>query len=195
MAFFANALMFWYGSTLIRTGEYNIIQFFVCLMAIIFGSQGAGQSFSFAPDMSQAKSATIDVTRLLEHEPDIDVWSEKGRRLDSPVNGHIDFKDVYFCYPSRPQEVVLRDLTFEVKSGQYVALVGPSGCGKSTIAALIERFYDPVSGQVSVDGVLISDYNLSDYRKSLAIVSQEPTLYQGTIRFNVVIGALKDEIS
>ena len=75
----------------------------------------------------------------------------------------------------RPHEVVLRDLSFEVKPEQYIALVGPSGCGKSTIAALIERFYDPVSGQVSVDGVLVSDYNLSDYRKNLAIVSQEPT--------------------
>src|SRR6266496_2413434 len=93
--------MFWYGSTLIRTGEYNITQFFVCLMAIIFGSQGAGQSFSLAPDMSQAKSATIDVTRLLEHEPEIDVWSEKGCRLDSPLEGRIEFNDVYFCYPSR----------------------------------------------------------------------------------------------
>ena len=93
--------MFWYGSTLIKAGQYNIIQFFVCLMAIVFGAQGAGQSFSFAPDMSQARSATIDVTRLLEHEPDIDVWSKRGRRLDSPLKGRIEFKDVYFCYPSR----------------------------------------------------------------------------------------------
>jgi len=69
---------------------------------------------------------------------------------------------------------VLRGLNLEVKPGQYVALVGASGCGKSTTVGLIERFYDPNSGQVIVDGVPLSEYNLSDYRKSISIVSQEP---------------------
>ena len=74
----------------------------------------------------------------------------------------------------RPQEVVLKDLNLIIQSGQYAALVGPSGCGKSTVASLLERFYDPRAGEVVVDGVRLEDYNISDYRKQLAIVNQEP---------------------
>jgi ATP-binding cassette, subfamily B (MDR/TAP), member 1 len=70
---------------------------------------------------------------------------------------------------------VLRGLNLDIKPGQYVALVGSSGCGKSTTVALIERFYDPIAGEVLVDGVPVSQYNLSDYRKNISIVSQEPT--------------------
>jgi len=75
----------------------------------------------------------------------------------------------------RPDVPVLRGLNLDIKAGQYVALVGSSGCGKSTTAGLIERFYDPIGGEVLVDGVPVSEYNLSDYRKNLSIVSQEPT--------------------
>ena len=70
---------------------------------------------------------------------------------------------------------MLRGLNLEIQAGQYVALVGASGCGKSTTVGLIERFYDPIAGQVLVDGITVSEYNLADYRKTIAIVSQEPT--------------------
>ena len=70
---------------------------------------------------------------------------------------------------------MLKNVTFEIHPGQYVALVGPSGCGKSTIAALLERFYDPTAGEIFVDGIRLSDYRLRDYRRNLAIVNQEPT--------------------
>ena len=80
--------------------------------------------------------------------------------------------DLSNCSPNVP---VLRGLNINVKAGQYVALVGPSGCGKSTTVAMIERFYDPIAGQVLVDGVPVSSYNLSEYRKHISIVSQEPT--------------------
>jgi len=75
----------------------------------------------------------------------------------------------------RPDVPVLRGLNLNIKAGQYVALVGSSGCGKSTTVGLIERFYDPIAGDVLVDGLPVSDYNLSDYRKNISIVSQEPT--------------------
>lgn len=82
------------------------------------------------------------------------------------------------------------DLKFE--PGQYVALVGPSGCGKSTVVSLIERFYDPKSGSVMFDGKDITTLNLRDYRSRIALVSQEPVLYSGTIRENIVLGAAED---
>jgi len=74
-----------------------------------------------------------------------------------------------------PDVPVLRGLNLDVRPGQYVALVGASGCGKSTTVGLIERFYDPIAGEVLVDGIPVSDYNLADYRKNISIVSQEPT--------------------
>jgi len=89
---------------------------------------------------------------------------------------------------------VLRGLSLTVKPGQYVALVGASGCGKSTTIALLERFYDPLAGGVYVDGKEISSLNLNDYRSFLALVSQEPTLYQGTIRDNVLLGADREDV-
>ena len=75
----------------------------------------------------------------------------------------------------RPHVPVLRGLTFEVKPGQYVALVGASGCGKSTTVGLIERFYDPLVGDIVVDGLNVAGYNLAEYRKNISLVSQEPT--------------------
>ena len=152
-----------------------MIQFFVCLMSITFAAQGAGQFFSFAPDITKATSATLKVTRLLDHIPDIDIWSAEGKKIDQLENGHIQFRNVHFTYPTRPDVPVLRGLNLDVKPGQYVALVGASGCGKSTTVGLIERFYDPIMGDVLVDGVPVSEYNLAEYRKSISIVSQEPT--------------------
>ena len=74
----------------------------------------------------------------------------------------------------RPHEIILRGLSFVIQPGQFVALVGPSGCGKSTVAALIERFYDPAAGEVLIDDLPVSEYNLSDCRRNLGLVSQEP---------------------
>lgn len=96
---------------------------------------------------------------------------------------------VHFRYPTRPTIPVLRGLSLSIKPGQYVALVGASGCGKSTTIGLLERFYDPLAGQILLDNVPITSLNLSSYRSHLALVSQEPTLYQGTIRENILLGA------
>ncbi|KAK3076387.1 multidrug-resistance transporter mdr2 [Coniosporium uncinatum] len=110
------------------------------------------------------------------------------------MSGAIEFRDVHFRYPTRPDQPVLRGLNLTVKPGQYVALVGASGCGKSTTIALLERFYDPLAGTILVDGHDILSLNINDYRTHLALVSQEPTLYQGTIRDNVLLGADREDV-
>ena len=187
------ALGFWYGGTLIASKEYSMFQFFVCFSAIIFGAQSAGTIFSFAPDMGKAKHAAHELKILFDRKPDIDTWSPDGERVEH-IEGNIEFRDVHFRYPTRPEQPVLRGLNLAVKPGQYVALVGASGCGKSTTVALLERFYDPLVGGVFVDGKDISRLHLNEYRSFLALVSQEPTLYQGSIRENVLLGADKEDV-
>lgn len=186
--FLAIALGFWYGGTLIGSGEYSLFQFFLCFQAVIFGAQSAGTIFSFAPDMSKAKHAAAEMKTLFDRKPEIDTWSPDGEVMKS-MNGDIEFRDVHFRYPTRPEQPVLRGLDLSVRPGQYVALVGASGCGKSTTIALLERFYNPIVGGIYVDGKEISSLNVNSYRNYLALVSQEPTLYQGTIRENILLGA------
>ena len=191
--FLAIALGFWYGGTLIGRGEYTLFQFFICFSEIIFGAQSAGTVFSFAGDMSKAKNAAAELRRLYDLKPTIDPWSTDGEKVDH-VDGAIEFRDVHFRYPTRPDVAVLKGLNLTVHPGQYIALVGASGCGKSTTIALMERFYDPLSGGVYVDGREISSLNLNEYRSYIALVSQEPTLYQGTIKENILLGADTKEV-
>ena len=191
--FLCTALGFWYGGTLLGNKEITELHFFICFSAIIFGAQSAGTIFSFAPDMGKARQAAKELKVLFDRIPAIDSWSQAGERFND-MEGTIEFRDVHFRYPTRPEQPVLRGLNLTVKPGQYVALVGASGCGKSTTIALMERFYDPLSGGIFVDGKEISSLNINDYRGHLALVSQEPTLYQGSVRENVLLGADREDV-
>ncbi|TFK40835.1 P-loop containing nucleoside triphosphate hydrolase protein [Crucibulum laeve] len=194
LVFFVIALVFWYGSRLVSTLEYSTFQFFVGLMSTTFGAIQAGNVFSFVPDISSAKGAGSDIIKLLDSVPEIDAESPAGKSIDSAAcRGHIRFDNIHFRYPTRPGVRVLRDLSLEVEPGTYIALVGASGSGKSTVIQLIERFYDPLAGDIYLDGERISELNIQEYRKQLALVSQEPTLYAGTVRFNILLGAIKPE--
>ncbi|KAF8580728.1 multidrug resistance protein 1 [Ramaria rubella] len=177
---FVIALVFWFGSRLIAGLEIQTKQFFTyvhCIQSTVFGAIEAGNVFNFVPDISSAQGAGSDTIHLLESTPEIDAESSDGKTPGN-VNGHIHVR-------------VLRDLNLEVKPGTYIALVGASGCGKSTVIQLIERFYDPLAGNIYIDGQLISELNIQEHRKHIALVSQEPTLYAGTVRFNVLLGANK----
>ncbi|KAL1607636.1 hypothetical protein SLS60_002570 [Paraconiothyrium brasiliense] len=190
LGFAVNALAFWYGGQLIAQHEYSIFQFFVCFSATVFGAQSAGIIFSFAPDLGKGKQAATDMKTLLDRKPIIDSSSMEGQYMKS-TKGDVEFRDVQFEYPVRSQ-LALRGLDIHIKSGQYAALVGASGSGKSTAISLLERFYDPTSGAIYLDGIDVSTLNVAAYRQHFALVAQEPTLYQGTIRDNIMMGT-KDE--
>ncbi|KAG8157696.1 hypothetical protein KVR01_012358 [Diaporthe batatas] len=188
------ALGFWYGGGLFSRGEYTMFQFFLCFIAVIFGAESAGTVLAYAPDMAKARNAAATLKALFDRKPEIDNWSDDGASVPS-VEGHIEFKNVHFRYSTRPDQPVLRGLNLTVKPGQYVAFVGASGCGKSTAIALLERFYDPTTGGIFVDGNEISSLNINEYRSHLALVSQEPTMYQGTIRDNILLGTDRLDVS
>ncbi|KAG1881998.1 P-loop containing nucleoside triphosphate hydrolase protein [Suillus tomentosus] len=194
MSFFVISLIFWYGSILVSNFKISTTGFFVALMSTTFGAIQAGNVFAFVPDISSAKGAGAAIIKLIDSIPEIDAESPEGKSISGEsVKGQIRFENVHFRYPTRPGTRVLRGLTFKVEPGTYIALVGASGCGKSTVIQLIERFYDPLSGQVLLDNEPVDEFNIQEYRKQLALVSQEPTLYAGTIRFNILLGAIKPE--
>ncbi|KAF7193478.1 ABC multidrug transporter mdr1 [Pseudocercospora fuligena] len=196
LGFLCVALCFWYGSTLLGDGGYSLTQFYLVFFTVIYGTRSAANMFALAPNIAKAKVAAAELKTFFEQTPKIDVWSRTGTILPR-IGGSIEFRNVHFAYQDTGESgvVVLNDLNFTVLPGQFVALVGASGCGKSTSIALLERFYDPLSGAIYVDGQDISTLNLEAYRKHLTLVSQEPTLFQGTIRDNIVFGVEGDDIS
>ncbi|KAJ5034584.1 hypothetical protein NUH16_006026 [Penicillium rubens] len=191
--FLCVALAFWYGGSLIIHEGYSMVQFFIAYAAVIAGAFSAGAIFSFAPDMSKSRQAAQDIKTLLSRPVTIDTRQKTGEQLPK-MDGSLEIRNIYFRYPSRPESVVLNGLSLSVQTGQYIGLVGASGCGKSTIISLLERFFDPEAGTILVDGKDISKLNIKSYRSHLALVSQEPTLYQGTIRENIIIGTDDDNL-
>jgi len=109
--------------------------------------------------------------------------------------GDVDTHSLTFNYPSRPEVAVLQGMEISVKSGQTLALVGPSGCGKSTVVSLLERFYNPISGDLTLDGTNIADLNIAWLRRQIGIVSQEPVLFDRSVADNIRYGANHREVS
>ncbi|KAF3482471.1 uncharacterized protein GIQ15_05230 [Arthroderma uncinatum] len=192
--FLCISLAFWYGGTLIVYEGYSVLQFFICYAAVIAGAFSAGAIFSFAPDMSKSRQAVQGIKTLLDRPVNIDARQGTGEIL-TRIYGSLEMRNIYFRYPNRPEKTVIAGLSLSVQPGQYIGLVGVSGCGKSTIIALLERFFDPEGGQILVDGKDISKLNIKNYRSHLALVSQEPTLYQGTIRENITMGTNDEDVS
>ncbi|KAJ5472359.1 hypothetical protein N7530_006360 [Penicillium desertorum] len=185
----AMALAFWYGGQLLASREYDMVAFFVVYIAIIQGGQSAGQFFSFGPNIAQAKAsanrilaARLPTAGQLQHIP-VGPLSSSGH-TPSPS---VELQNVSFQYPSREVPTFV-DLNLSIESGQFVAFVGPSGCGKSTVVSLLERFYDCTQGTILFGGRDIRSIELSSYRSALSLVAQEPKLFEGTIRENLLLG-------
>ncbi|GAA5897055.1 hypothetical protein JCM8208_006155 [Rhodotorula glutinis] len=190
LSFFVIALIFFFGSHQMVDAGLSVNGFFVAQISVVFASIQAGNVFSFVPDASSFFGAARAFLALEDSVPDIDAEDTSGKPFDlAAAKGHVRFENVHFRYPTRPHVPVLRGLDVEIKPGQFCAFVGASGCGKSTAIQLITRFYDPLGGKVLVDGQDISELNVQSYRQSIALVSQEPTLYAGSIRYNVALGA------
>ena len=124
---------------------------------------------------------------MIKRVPKIDSKNMEGEILEK-VLGEVEFNHVEFVYPSRQESVVLNDFCLKVPSGKTVALVGGSGSGKSTIVSLLQRFYDPIGGEILLDGVAIHKLQLTWLRSQMGLVSQEPTLFATSIIENIIFG-------
>ncbi|XP_047326172.1 ABC transporter B family member 4-like [Impatiens glandulifera] len=181
------ALSFYAGALLVKAGRITFSDVFRVFFALTMAAMGISQSSSLAPDSTKAKTAASSIFAILDRKSEIDPSNESGMILDE-VKGEIELRHISFKYPTRPDIHIFRDLCLTIHSGKTVALVGESGSGKSTVIALLERFYDPNSGQITLDGVDIQRLKLKWLRQQMGLVGQEPVLFNDTIRTNIAYG-------
>lgn len=208
-----SALAYWWGSKQIASGLYSQTQFFIVLPALLFSTQSCGQMLALAPDLSKAGKSASRIVDLVkensaeqEHvgdayihsipvnavpnkdaEANISAGPASPPSSPSPVGAMLH--QVSFSYPKSSQITVLNDLSVDFKPGGFYALVGPSGSGKSTIFSMLERFFKPSSGSVVINGQDINRVLATTFRDDIALVPQENVLFEGTLAFNIGLGA------
>ena len=177
----------WLGAQKVVTGDMTsgtlgqfIIYAILCSTAIAALSEVWG-------DIQLAAGATERLVEILEVEPQIKA-PQNPVHIPERINGHVDFKDVTFHYPTRPKIAALDSFSFSVSPGETVALVGPSGAGKSTVFQLLMRFYDPSAGFVGLDEVNLQQADPLDIRQQISIVPQETVIFADTVYQNILFG-------
>ncbi|KAF1967697.1 leptomycin B resistance protein pmd1 [Bimuria novae-zelandiae CBS 107.79] len=205
------AFAYWWGSKNILEGRYSQAQFFFINVAMLVSAQLWGQLFTLAPEIARARSAVSRVAGLIElkndypdsrsgrttpendefmsEKKDVEALADSLIPLSSEGGATVEFRDVTFSYPARLNAPVLRSCSLLIQPGKFYALVGPSGAGKSTILALLERFYTPASGSILLNGYDITQHRSTSFRDDIAYVPQENILFQGSIKFNLSLGA------
>lgn len=187
------SMVIWQGARMLATEQITWTNFASFILFSIFVGASLGSFPEIVSQFQQTSGATERLRELLDAKP------ERANGDDQAVlRGAVEFEQVSFRYPSRPEARVLDDLSFAVQPGQRVALVGPSGAGKSTVLSLILGFGDVAAGRILFDGRVVREISLRAIRSQMAIVPQEVLLFGGTIRENVgygKTGATEDEIS
>ncbi|KAK7912252.1 hypothetical protein PG985_014733 [Apiospora marii] len=187
-----------------------LIHFVSVVVYIAVGAIGAGQWLSFGPsntpievvracqgrDIAQANVAANRIQAMRERKNDVDsgLTIEQIDSGDKCEGVRLDLQNVWFRYPTRDVPV-LCGLDMTIEKGQFAAVVGPSGCGKTSVISLLERFYDVKSGSIQMNGIDIQDIQLRGYRRTISLVAQEPSLFEGSIRENILLGVPDETIA
>ncbi|KAJ1263912.1 hypothetical protein BS78_09G222500 [Paspalum vaginatum] len=183
----SSALCYYVGARFVSQGKSTFSDVFKAYFTLFMAMIGVSQTNAMASDSAKANDSATSIFSILDRKSLIDSSSEEGSTLEN-FKGDIEFKHVGFKYPSRPDVQIFTDFTLSIPSGKTVALVGQSGSGKSTVISLLERFYEPDTGAILLDGVEISSLNISWLRNHMGLVSQEPVLFSGTIHDNIAYG-------
>jgi len=187
LIFFGVVGVLWIGARDVRTGGMSIGELVQFVIYAIMVAGAAGALSEIWSELQRAAGATERLIDLLGatdpvKDPDAPV------QLALPVKGEITFDNVQFSYPSRPNTSALDGVSFTVKAGETIALVGPSGAGKSTIIQLLQRFYDPQSGRISIDGCPIDTLARAEFRSHIALVPQDPVIFAASAVDNIRFG-------
>ena len=171
----------------------------ICALNCLLTLGGICHSLMLLAELPSAITSFRSLFRIIKINPEINAFEEenKDKLFPEEFKGKIEFKNVTFYYPTKPENIILKNLSLTINPGQHVALVGFSGSGKSTVIQLIERFYDPIIGEVLIDDINIKDYNLYKLRKKIGLVGQEPVLFKRSIYENILYGKLdakKEEV-
>jgi ATP-binding cassette subfamily B (MDR/TAP) protein 1 len=156
-------------------------------MVLLVTAYSVAETLALTPDIVKGTQALGSVFRVLHRETEIPP-DQPNSRLVTHIKGDIEFRNVSFAYPTRPEIAIFKNLNLRVSAGKSLAVVGPSGSGKSTVIGLIMRFYDPSNGNLCIDGHDIKSVNLRSLRKKLALVQQEPALFSTSIHENIKYG-------
>ncbi|KAK3423760.1 hypothetical protein EUGRSUZ_H00958 [Eucalyptus grandis] len=186
LLFCAWALLLWYASILVRHHHTNGGKAFTTIINVIFSGFALGQAAPNLAAIAKGQAAVANIISMIQTDNKPSKGSDEGTKL-SEVAGEIEFREVCFAYPSRPN-MVFENLSFTIGAGKSIAIVGPSGSGKSTIISLVQRFYDPTSGQILLDGHDLKTLQLKWLREQMGLVSQEPALFATTIADNILFG-------
>ena len=218
--FAAFAMSFWYGGKLISAGEKDFRAVMICSMAIVMGAMGMGENSALATKHKDAEGSARKVFGLIDRNQGLSEISGESAKekegtdklLDSEES-KIEFCNVHFAYPARPETPVLRGISFSIPRGKHLGIIGATGCGKSTIVQLLMRFYEPClargkgaqqaitesasksdnlpdfSGRIQLKDCNLRELNRTWWREHIAMVNQEPALFEGSIRDNIAYGA------
>ncbi|KAG9454516.1 hypothetical protein H6P81_007420 [Aristolochia fimbriata] len=195
--FLSWALLVWFTSIIVHKNIANGGEAFTTMLNVVIAGLSLGLAAPNLSTFARARAAAYPIFQMLERSTVSKTSSKTGITLNK-VEGHIEFKDVCFSYPSRPDVMIFDKLCLDIPAGKIVALVGGSGSGKSTVISLIERFYEPLSGEILLDGFDIRRLELKWLRHQIGLVNQEPALFATSIRENILYGkddATVDEIT
>ena len=179
--------LLWYGARAVSSGTMTGGTLSQFVLYAVFAASSLGQLSEVWGELQSAAGAAERISELLDVKPAISS-PQHPLVLPAPVRGEVKFERVTFAYPARPDTPVLKNVSFVAKPGQVVAIVGPSGAGKTTLYALLQRFQEPQSGQVTLDGTDISSLKLEDLRTQMATVPQDAVIFSGTIADNIRLG-------
>ncbi|CAH0578089.1 unnamed protein product [Chrysodeixis includens] len=178
-----------YGTVLVSKGELEYKVVLLVTECVMFGAYMLGQTLVYAPSFNSARVCAGRIIGLIYKVPEVRTEDGVVDKKDWSATGNFSLKDLVFSYPTRKHQTVLRGIDLQVDAGKTVALVGSSGCGKSTVLQLLQRFYDPDTGNIRLDGLdTRASLTLPRLRRQLGVVQQEPVLFDRTLAENIAYG-------
>ena len=180
-------VVLWVGAQDVLAGKMTPGRLGQFVLYAVLAAAALGSLSETGGEVAQASGAAERLFEILAIKPAI-MRPAHPLTLPSPVRGEVAFADVRFSYPTRPNVSALNGVSFQVRQGEKVAIVGPSGAGKSTIFHLLLRFYDPVAGRITFDGVRLSDLDPADLRVRIALVPQDSVMFATSVRDNIRFG-------